>query len=73
MWGYFFTDRPVRSWDDAKQQNDAAWQRFIRTMYRSGIYLAPSPYEAAFWSTVHSQADIKKTLTAADEAFSAAR
>jgi len=42
-------------------------------MYRHGVYLAPSPYEAAFWSSVHTQRDVQQTFMAADAAFAEAR
>jgi glutamate-1-semialdehyde 2,1-aminomutase len=41
-------------------------------MYRAGVYLAPSPYEAAFWSSAHGPAEIAHTLKAAKAAFRAA-
>jgi glutamate-1-semialdehyde 2,1-aminomutase len=72
MWGYFFTDAPVTDWPSAQRQDDARWKTFITAMYRAGIYLAPSPYEAAFWSGAHTQAHMDKTLAAADGAFATA-
>ena len=38
-------------------------------MLDQGIYLAPSAYEAGFVSAAHTEADIAKTLAAADKAF----
>jgi len=69
MWGYFLSDRPVTDWTTAQSQDDARWNRFVTAMYRAGIYLAPSPYEAAFWSSVHTQRDVEQTLMAAEIAF----
>jgi glutamate-1-semialdehyde 2,1-aminomutase len=69
MWGYFFTDQPVTDWTTAQRQDDARWRAFVTAMYRAGIYLAPSPYEAAFWSSVHTQADVANTVKAAEAAF----
>ena len=34
-------------------------------MLERGVYFAPSQFEAAFLSTAHSDADIKKTVAAA--------
>jgi glutamate-1-semialdehyde 2,1-aminomutase len=70
MWGYFFTDGPVTDWTSAQRQDNERWQRFVTAMYRAGIYLAPSPYEAAFWSGAHTQANVKSTVVAADAVFS---
>jgi glutamate-1-semialdehyde 2,1-aminomutase len=40
-------------------------------MFRQGVYLAPSPFEAAFWSSAHTKAEIRRTLAAAANAFTA--
>jgi len=39
-------------------------------MLENGIYLPPSQFEAAFLSVAHKQADLKKTIDAAKNAFS---
>ena len=38
-------------------------------MLNSGIYLAPSAYEAGFMSIAHTDADINDTIQAAAKAF----
>jgi glutamate-1-semialdehyde 2,1-aminomutase len=38
-------------------------------MLDRGIFLAPSQFEAAFISAVHTSEDIKRTLTAAHESL----
>ena len=73
MWGYFLSDAPVTDWTTAQHQNDNRWKTFVTAMYRAGVYLAPSPYEAAFWSSVHTQRDVQQTLMAAEIAFAEAR
>ena len=70
MWGYFFTDQPVTDWTTAQTQDDARWRRFVTAMYGQGVYLAPSPYEAAFWSSAHTQDDVRQTVAAAAVSFS---
>ncbi len=40
-------------------------------MLASGIYIAPSAYEAMFVSLAHSKKDIEKTIEAAKAAFKA--
>ena len=69
MWGFFFSDRPVRSYADALTTDTQRWKKFCLTMFREGVYLAPSPFEAAFWSSAHGPAEIRKTLAAAAIAF----
>jgi glutamate-1-semialdehyde 2,1-aminomutase len=36
-------------------------------MLERGVYLAPSQFEAGFTSLAHTEADIERTLTAAQE------
>jgi glutamate-1-semialdehyde 2,1-aminomutase len=71
MWGLFFADAPVRSWDDAKQADTDAFARFHRAMLDRGVYLAPSQFEAGFLSTVHADEEIDATIEAARAAFDA--
>ena len=71
MWGFFFSEKPVFSFADALQSDTKRWQKFCLAMYRNGVYLAPSPFEAAFWSSAHGAAEIRQTLQAAAQAFDA--
>ena len=43
-----------------------AWQAFCATMLQEGVNVAPSPYEAAFFSAAHDDAAIADTLAAAE-------
>jgi glutamate-1-semialdehyde 2,1-aminomutase len=70
MWGFFFSDRPVRSFADALASDTDRWKTFCLAMFRHGVYVAPSPFEAAFWSSAHGEAEIRHTLAAAERAFS---
>ena len=65
----FFTDRPVRNFDDVQSTNIKQFKRFFAEMLNQGIYLAPSAYEAMFVSLAHSQQDIEKTIEAAEKSF----
>lgn len=69
MWGYFLGERPVTDFASAAQSDLARWKRFADGMLRRGVYLAPSPFEAAFWSSAHTAADVRATLAAADAAL----
>ena len=51
----------------------AAFRSFYHLMLESGVYLAPSAYEAGFISLAHGDAEIAATLEAADRAFSQLR
>src|SRR5438552_1671949 len=65
----FFTFGPVRNYVDAKRSDTKRYARFFREMLDRGIFLAPSQFEAAFVSAVHTPQDIDRTLAAAHEAF----
>jgi glutamate-1-semialdehyde 2,1-aminomutase len=65
----FFTDKPVRNFDDVRATDIAAFKRFFAAMLDRGIYLAPSAYEAMFLSLAHTKQDIDRTIEAARESF----
>ena len=69
MFGLFFADRPVRSWDDARMADADRFAAFHRALLESGVYLAPSQFEAGFVSTAHSDEEIDATVKAAREAL----
>ncbi|MEW6246652.1 MAG: glutamate-1-semialdehyde 2,1-aminomutase [Nitrospirota bacterium] len=69
MLGAFFTAGPVVDWTTAKQSDTQRYAKFFRRMLEKGVYFAPSQFEAAFLSTAHTDADIKKTIAAAHAAF----
>lgn len=69
MFTTFFTDRPVVNWSTARSADTKKYAAFFRAMLESGVYLAPSQFEAGFMSTVHGDAEIEATLQAAVSAF----
>jgi glutamate-1-semialdehyde 2,1-aminomutase len=58
MFTAFFTDRPVRTFAEAKRTDVKAYARFFHAMLGQGVYLPPSAFEAAFTSTVHAEAEL---------------
>jgi glutamate-1-semialdehyde 2,1-aminomutase len=64
MMSAFFTKGPVVDYASAKQSNAQAYGKFFHRMLEQGVYLAPSPFEAAFLSTAHTAADIETTIKA---------
>jgi glutamate-1-semialdehyde 2,1-aminomutase len=62
--GFFFTDRPVRDYTDAKTSDTERYGRFFHALLRRGVYVAPSQFEAAFLSAAHSDADLDATIEA---------
>jgi glutamate-1-semialdehyde 2,1-aminomutase len=65
----FFTDRPVTDYESAKTSDTGRFARFHRAMLERGVYLPPSQFEAIFISTAHGDAEIDRTLAAAEEAL----
>ncbi len=65
----FFTGQPVRDWPSAKRCDTTRYAAFFRAMLAEGVYLAPSQFEAGFLSTAHGEAEIEKTIQAAQTAF----
>jgi glutamate-1-semialdehyde 2,1-aminomutase len=65
MFTLFFTEGPVRNFQDAKRADLGKFARFHRGMLERGIYLAPSQFEAGFLSLAHGETDIDETLQAA--------
>lgn len=72
MWGFFFRDGIVRTYDDAKQSDVPLFRRFFHAARRRGVSLAPSAFEAAFMSAAHGPREIGETLHRLDEALGAA-
>ncbi len=70
MFGLFFTEGPVRNYDDAKKSDLSKFGRFHRGMLERGIYLAPSQFEAGFTSLAHTSEHIERTLAAAKDVLS---
>jgi glutamate-1-semialdehyde 2,1-aminomutase len=65
----FFAPGPIRSWDEARTADKAAFGRWHGAMLASGIYWPPAQFEAAFVSAAHTEADIDRTIAAADKAL----
>ena len=70
MFGLFFTEGPVHSYEDAKKSDLVKFSHFHRGMLERGIYLAPSQFEAGFTSVAHTEGDIEQTLAAARDVMS---
>ncbi|MEJ7542420.1 glutamate-1-semialdehyde 2,1-aminomutase [Staphylococcus intermedius] len=66
----YFTDEKVTHYEQADASDGEQFAKFFKLMLHQGINLAPSKYEAWFLTTEHTEADIDKTIAAADYAFS---
>jgi glutamate-1-semialdehyde 2,1-aminomutase len=65
MFTLFFTkENRVKSFADVKKCDTKLFAEYFRISLESGIYLAPSQYEAGFVSAAHTNEDIERTVEA---------
>lgn len=69
MMTLFFNAHEVTGWDTVSASDREGFGRFFHRMLDEGVYLPPSPFEAMFVSTAHSESDIQATLDAARRAL----
>ncbi len=69
MAGFFFADGPVTDLAGAKRADTALYGGFFHAMLDRGVYFAPSQFEVAFLSLAHTQAEIDRTVAAADDSL----
>lgn len=71
MGSLFFTEGEVTDFATAKKSEEEKFKLYFKSMLSSGIYLAPSPYEAMFVSAAHSDEAIEITIKSAHKAMEA--
>jgi len=71
MWTIYFGVTRVASIASVRTADRDRYARFFHGMLERGVYLPPSAFESAFLSDAHTDADIDRTLEAADEAVEA--
>ncbi|MGA7615672.1 MAG: glutamate-1-semialdehyde 2,1-aminomutase, partial [Thermoanaerobaculia bacterium] len=69
MWTVFFTDQPVTDFASAKTSNGEKFNRFFHLLLNDGVYLPPSQWEAAFFSSAHAKKDIQQIVERMDLAL----
>jgi glutamate-1-semialdehyde 2,1-aminomutase len=62
MFCLYFCEPPVRNLTDARRSDLAAFRSFFHHCLSSGIYFAPSQFEAGFLSLAHTRADLDRTI-----------
>jgi glutamate-1-semialdehyde 2,1-aminomutase len=72
MFSVFFTEGPVRDYDDAQRQDTGAFAAFFHAMLDHGVYLPPSAYEAWFVSAAHDERAVQVVVDALPRAADAA-
>lgn len=69
MFGFFFSGKKVKNFDDAQQNDTMLFGKFHQAMLNRGVYLACSSFEAGFMCTVITDEIIDITIKAAHEAM----
>jgi len=67
MFGFFFSDKPVKNFDDAMGNDQKLFAKFHKGMLDRGIYLACSSFETGFISTAITDEMIDESIKAAYE------
>ncbi len=65
MFGFFFSNKPVKNFDDALENNTELFGKFHGKMLERGVYLACSSYETGFIATATTDAMIEEAIEAA--------
>lgn len=69
MYCLFFSENPVRNFEDALSSNGELFKKLFQHCLKNGVYLPPSAYETCFISAAHQADDIAMTLECFKEAF----
>jgi glutamate-1-semialdehyde 2,1-aminomutase len=59
MFTPFFSSSPVRTFAEVKATDREGYRHFFHSMLEAGVYLPPSPFEAAFTSVVHGDRELE--------------
>ncbi len=65
MFGFFFSDKKVKNFEDALKNDSEFFGKFHGKMLEKGIYLACSSYETGFISTATTDDMIEETIKSA--------
>jgi glutamate-1-semialdehyde 2,1-aminomutase len=72
MFSVFFRDGAVTAYDEAKDQDTAAFRRFFHSMLSQGVHLPPSAFESWFVSASHDDEAVDHVVGALPAAARAA-
>jgi len=65
----FFSGQGVKDFASAKTSDARMFRHFYADMLEKGIYLAPSPFEAWFVSSMHDDESLERTIECAAHSF----
>lgn len=71
MAGMYMMDAPPQSYAQVMTQDVERFKAFYHRMLDAGVYFPPSPVEAFFFSSAHTDAEVDFTLECARSAFRA--
>jgi glutamate-1-semialdehyde 2,1-aminomutase len=69
MFTLFFSASPITNFAQAKAADREPFARWARSLLEDGIVVPPSPFEAMFLSSAHTDAQVARMLDAARRAF----
>lgn len=70
MFGFSFTKNgPIQNYNDIANSEISLFKEFFHLMLEENIYFAPSPFEAGFMSSEHTEREIDSTLSAVEKVF----
>lgn len=64
MFTVFFHTEPVSKYAEAVQSDTEVFKQFFHSLLQQGVYWPPSQFEAAFFSAVHGEEELRHTLEA---------
>ena len=69
MYGFYFSRNLPNNYNDVVKANQKQFNYFFHEMLKSGVYFAPSMYEAGFICAKHDMEVIHQTIDCADTVF----
>jgi len=69
MFGFFFSKKRVKNFEDALENDSQLFGKFHGKMLKKGVYLACSSYETGFISTATTDEMIEYTIKSAKESL----
>jgi glutamate-1-semialdehyde 2,1-aminomutase len=69
MFGFFFSNKPVKNFDDALENNSKLFGKFHGKMLEKGVYLACSSYETGFISVATTDEMIEEAIISAEKSL----
>ena len=67
---FYFTNETVVDYEGVQTADTERYAPYFWGLLEKGVYVAPSQFETGFVSLAHSEADIDRTIEAADEVLS---